>query len=128
MRAVSVGAIVLGAVAGILVVALVSVAVWALLAAAGVDEPRNGALMIGIIVGFTAAGYGAGRMEQPSGTHGMLAGLVAALIVGAVGIASGSPATPPTIVILVVLSGALGRLGGTIAGRRRGTPTPGEPL
>ncbi len=128
MRALSIGAVVIGAVTGILVTALVSAAGWALLLPTGIDRPQDPALMIGVIAGFVAAGYAAGRMEQPSPTHGMLSGLVTALIVGAVGIASGSPATTQTMAILVVLAGAIGRLGGLLAGRRRGTAAGDEPL
>ncbi len=118
MRSLSLGAIIIGAVTGVLVAALVSALAWALLALAGMETPEDPALMAGIVVGFSGAGYAAGRMSRPSAPHGLIAGLLMAVIVGAVSIASGSPAPPLVIVILVLLAAALGRIAGAIAGRR----------
>ena len=118
MRSLSIGAIIMGAVSGVLIAALVSLMVWAILLIPDVDQPEDPALMAGIVIGFLAAGYAGGRLSRPAPPHGMLAGLVMALIVGAVSIASGSPASPLTIAILVLLAAALGRLGGGLAGRR----------
>ena len=118
MRSLSVAAIIIGAVAGVLVAALVSLVFWGILLLPGIDSPEDPALMVGIVVGFVAAGYSAGRMSRPSAPHGLLAGLLMAVIVGAISIASGSPAPPLVIVILVLLAAALGRVAGIIAGRR----------
>ena len=118
MRYLSVGAIILGAVGGVLVAGLVSLTIWGVLLIPDIDNPTDPALMTGVIVGFIGAGYAGGRLTRPSATHGTLAGVLMAFIVGAVSIVSGSPAPPPTIVPLVILSAVLGRFGGGIAGRR----------
>ena len=118
MRSLSIGAIIMGAVAGVLVAALVSLVVWGILLLTGMDNPEDPALMAGVVIGLIGAGYAGGRLTRPSATHGMLAGLVMAFIVGAVSIASDSPAPPITIAILVLLSAVVGRLGGLVAGRR----------
>ena len=118
MRSLSIGAIIMGAVAGVLIAALVSLIVWGILLPTGMDNPEDPALMAGVVIGLIGAGYAGGRLSRPSATHGMMAGLVMAFIVGAVSIASGSPAPPMTIAILVLLSAVFGRLGGLVAGRR----------
>jgi putative membrane protein (TIGR04086 family) len=118
MRSLSIGAIIMGAVIGVLVAALISLIAWGILLQTSIDSPEDPALMAGVVIGFIGAGYAGGRLTRPSATHGMLAGLVMAFIVGAVSIASGSPAPPITIAILVLLSAVLGRLGGLLAGRR----------
>jgi hypothetical protein len=118
VRSISIGAIIIGAVAGVLVAALVSLIVWSSLLLTTIDNPEDPALMAGVVVGFLVSGYAAGRMTRPSASHGMLAGLVMAIIVGAASIASGSPAAPITIVILVLLAAALGRSAGSYAGRQ----------
>mgnify|MGYP001549318549 CR=1 FL=1 len=108
----------MGAVSGVLVAALVSALTWGTLTLTGMTTPEDPALMAGIVVGFSAAGYAAGRLSRPSAPHGLIAGLLMAVIVGAVSIVSGSPASPPVIVILVLLAAVLGRLAGAFAGRR----------
>lgn len=118
MKDLSIGAIILGAVAGVLIAAFVSAGLWGALALADYEDPQNPALMAGVVIGFIAAGYAGGRLSRPSGSHGLMAGLLMAGIVGAVSIASGSPATPPVILLLVLLAAVLGRLAGVIAGRR----------
>lgn len=118
MRSLSLGAIIIGAVTGVLVAALVSALMWGILLLTGIETPEDPALMAGIVLGFSGAGYAAGRMTRPSAPHGLLAGLLMAVIVGAVSIASGSPAPPLVIVILVVLAAVLGRSAGAFAGRR----------
>lgn len=118
MRDLSIGAIIMGAVAGVLIAALVSAALWGILALTGSEDPQNPALMAGVVIGFFAAGYAGGRLSRPSGSHGLMAGLIMAVIVGAVSIASGSPASPLVILLLVLLAALLGRIGGVVAGRR----------
>ena len=118
MRSLSVAAIIIGTATGALVVALSALATWGILLLIDFKTAEGPALMVGVIVGFLGAGYGAGRLTRPSAPHGMLAGLLLALIVGAVSIVSGSRPSPFTVVILVLLSAALGRLGGVVAGRQ----------
>ena len=118
MRSLSIGAIIMGAVVGVLVAALISLIGWGILFQTAIDNPEDPALMAGVVIGLIGAGYTGGRLARPSATHGILAGLVMAFIVGAVSIVSGSPAPLITIAILVLLSGVLGRLGGLLAGRR----------
>lgn len=118
MRSLSIGAIIMGAVVGVLVAALISLIGWGILFQTAIDNPEDPALMAGVVIGLFGAGYTGGRLARPSATHGILAGLVMAFIVGAVSIVSGSPAPLITIAILVLLSGVLGRLGGLLAGRR----------
>lgn len=118
MRSLSIGAIIIGAVAGVLIAALVSLICWGVFLLTNIDSPEDPALMVGVVTGFLGAGYAGGRLTRPSPSHGMLAALLTSFIVGAVSIASGSPASPTTIAILVLLSAVLGRLGGMLAGRR----------
>lgn len=95
-----------------------SLAVWGILSMLNIANPVDPALMAGVVIGFFAAGYGGGRMTRPSATHGILAALLMAVIVGIVSIVSGSTPSPLTIVILVLLAATLGRLGGVAAGKR----------
>jgi putative membrane protein (TIGR04086 family) len=113
------GAVVIGAVGGVMVAALLTVLIWVILAVGNLTEsPQTPALFAGVFVGLFVAGYIGGRMTYPGASHGMLAALAMAAVVGAVALASGSPAPPLTIVVFVAFAAGLGRIGGALGGRR----------
>jgi putative membrane protein (TIGR04086 family) len=120
LAAVKWGLVALGAAAGALITTVASLLFWAVLAAVGVEEAPLAGLTAALILGFTAAGFAAGRLAPYFHRfHGSLAGFGLAALVVVVAIAGGSPAPTPQVLLAAGFGIVLGGLGGVLGGRRR---------
>lgn len=108
--------------AGTLTATIMSLILWGILTAVGVDDAPGLALVVGMILAFAAAGYTAGRMAIHSHRfHGSLAGLALATLWVIVFRLGGSQAPTVQVLILAIIGIVLGGMGGML-GRRRPAP------
>ena len=104
---------------GALVATLLSLVLWALLAALGFDDAALAGLTVAILVALGVGGYAAGRMAIVSHRfHGSVTGLVFAALVLVIARLGGSPAPTAQVLWLSLLAVVLGGFGGSLAGRR----------
>ena len=106
---------------GALVATVLSLLLWAVLAAGGFDDAALTGLTAAVLVGLAAGGYAAGRMAIVAHRfHGSVTGLVFAALVLVIARFGGSPAPTAQVLWLALLAVVLGGLGGAVAGRRSG--------
>lgn len=105
---------------GSLSATLLALILWAVLAAAGLDDAPLAALTMAVVVGFGVSGYAAGRLAPHTHRfHGAVSGLGLAALVFFIAAFGGSPASIGQILGLLLLGIVLGALGGIMGGRRR---------
>lgn len=117
-------AVALGAVAGLLAMAMIALAasgsLW-LAGRAGLPVEGGGAwgVLLALVAGEVVAGYVAGRLGRPSvgGLHGSLAALGLYTVVTSMSLIAGSPAGVPTLVVFATLSMAIGYGAGALGVR-----------
>lgn len=120
MAAVKWGLVALGSAAGALITTVLSLLFWAVLAGVGVEEAPLAGLAAALVVGFTSAGFAAGRLAPYFHRfHGSLAGFGLSALVVVVAIAGGSPAPTPQVLLAAAFGIVLGGIGGVVGGRRR---------
>jgi putative membrane protein (TIGR04086 family) len=113
-------AVMLGLGAGGLTATVVALVAWPLLQLAGVGGAGQAGLTLGIVTGFIAGGFVAGRMAPTAHRfHGSLAGLALAGLVLVVARLGGSPAPTPQVLWLALLALVVAGLGGVLGGRGR---------
>lgn len=112
--------VLLGVGIGGLAATILSLLLWAILAASGFDDAPLAALTAAVVLGFVLAGYTAGRMSPHTHRfHGSVAGLTMAALVFFIALLGGSPADIGQILLLLGLGIVLGGAGGVFGGRRR---------
>ena len=119
LTAVRWNAVLMGAGVGILALAVVSLILWLLLSALGVDGAVGAATTFGMVAGFAAAGWIAGRRATFSPWfHGALSALGIALVVIVTSLRGGSPAPTPQVLLLAALATSLGSLFGFLSAKQ----------
>ena len=121
-------AVALGAVAGMLAMAMIGLAasgsLW-LAGRAGLQVEGAGiwSVLLALVAGEVVAGYVGGRLGRPSvgGLHGSLAALGLYTVVTSMSLIAGSPAGVPTLVVFATLSMAIG-YGAGVRGARAAAP------
>ena len=118
------GAVTLGAVAGLLTMAMIGLAASASLWLAGraglrVEGAGTWSVLLALVAGEVVAGYVGGRLGIPSvgGLHGSLAALGLYTVVTSMSLIAGSPAGVPTLVVFAILSMAIGYGAGALGAR-----------
>jgi putative membrane protein (TIGR04086 family) len=104
---------------GVLSATLLSLLLWLILTAAGMDDAPLAGLTAAILIGLTIGGYASGRMAIVAHRfHGSVTGLVIAALVLVIARLGGSPAPTGQVLWLSLLAVVLGGTGGALAGRR----------
>ena len=113
-------ALLLGLGVGALTAVVLSLALWLVLAAFGVDDAALAGLTVALLMGLGTGGYAAGRMAPfAQRFNGSVTGLLIAALVIAIARFGGSPAPTGQVLWLALLAVVLGGLGGTLGGRRQ---------
>ena len=129
LAAVRWSAVLIGAGAGVLVLALVSLVLWLVLSALDAAGAVGAATTFGTVSGFAAAGWLAGRRAPFSPWfHGAISALAIALAVVVTSLRGGSRAPLSEVLLLSALAITLGALSGFLSAKRAaGRPgLPGE--
>ena len=114
------GAVLLGAIAGTVVAAVVALIVWGVLTAIEPEIAIMGGTTAGVVAAMIGSGWFAGRAASfHPGFHGSFASLLFAIVVVVFAIRGGSPAPPATVLLFALLAIGLGFGGGVLGGRRR---------
>jgi putative membrane protein (TIGR04086 family) len=104
---------------GVLSATILSLLLWLILTAAGMDDAPLAGLTAAILIGLTIGGYASGRMAIVAHRfHGSVTGLVIAALVLVIARLGGSPAPTGQVLWLSLLAVVLGGTGGALAGRR----------
>jgi putative membrane protein (TIGR04086 family) len=104
---------------GVLSATILSLLLWLILTAAGMDDAPLAGLTAAILIGLTIGGYASGRMAIVAHRfHGSVTGLVIAALVLVIARFGGSPAPTGQVLWLSLLAVVLGGAGGALAGRR----------
>lgn len=120
LAAVRLTAVALGVGAGTLASTALTMLLWGLLAALGVDQPAVAGLSFAVLGGFLVGGYVAGRLAiVVHRFHGSLTGLVLAGVVVLISKLGGSLTPTGEVLLLAVFGIVLGGLGGFLGGRRQ---------
>ena len=118
------GAVLMGAVSGLIVMVAISLVVLFAIARGADDIDDNRAflsLAFGLFLGQLAAGYAGGRLtsaDQPA-FHGSLSAMALYAIISVLGLAAGSPAGIFTLVFFAIVAAVVGYAGGVLGGRPR---------
>jgi len=118
------GAALMGAVAGLIVMVVVSLIVLVISGGAGGDLDSTGQFVVlafGLFLGQFAAGYVGGRLtsaDQPA-FHGSLSAMTLYAIISMLGLAAGSPAGILTLLFFGIVAALVGYAGGLLGGRPR---------
>ncbi len=116
-------AVLLGVGAGGLATTLLSLLLWAALAAAGLEDAPLTALTFALLAGFVASGWVAARFAAHSHRfHAMLAGLGLTGLIVVISRLGGSPAPTPQILLMVAIALVLSGVTGHQIGKRRSRP------
>lgn len=119
LAAVRWNAVLMGAGVGILAVAVVSLILWLLLSTLDVAGAVGAATTFGMVAGFAAGGWIAGRRATFSPWfHGALSSLGIALIVIVTSLRGGSPAPTSQVILLATLAISLGSLFGFLSAKQ----------
>lgn len=113
-------AVVMGVASGGLVATVIGLAVGSLLSLLGTERGPDIGILTGVVLGFLAGGWIAGRTAPHSNRfHGSVAGLLFAGLLVLLARGSGAPSTLRDILLLCLVGVAVGGLGGWLGGRRR---------
>ncbi len=113
-------AVLVGLAIGALTATVLSLVLWAVLAAFGFEDAALAGLTVALVVGLGTGGYAAGAMAPVAHRfHGSVAGLAIAGLVLVIALFGGSPAPTSQVLWLALLAAVVGGTGGAIAGRRK---------
>jgi len=122
LAALNFGAVALGVAAGGLTASVVGLVVSGLLTFIGLDSGPDIGLVVGILSGLGAGGWLAGRRAVHSHRfHGMVTGLLLALMIIVIARLGGSPGDTLTVVWLAIVSVVISGFTGWLAGRQKRT-------
>lgn len=105
---------------GALASTVLSLVLWGVLTAFGLDDAALTGLTIAVLLGLVVGGFAAGRLAPVAHRfHGSVAGLAFAALVLVIARFGGSPAPTLQVLWLSLLAVVLGGAGGAVAGRTR---------
>ena len=118
MTSVRWSAVLFGLGVGVLGLAVASLVLWLALSTMGVEGAVGAATTFGTLVGFTTAGWMAGRRADSSPTfNGALAAMGIALAVVVTSVLGGSPAPVSQVLLLALFALLFGSVAATISSR-----------